>query len=130
MARKRGAQPNNRNAFKHGFYSKHFKGLEKKALESVSASDLTPEIDLLRVNMDRLMESYTATLKDHDTLARAEILRIIALSSGSIASLRRTQIAFNLKHAEAREIIQKLEQMDLGPDSSEEAQKDEDGNNV
>lgn len=126
MTRKRGAQANNKNAFKHGFYSKHFKELEKKALESVSASDLTPEIDLLRVNINRLMEEYTATLKDHDTLARAEILRIIALSSGSIASLRRTQIAFNYKNTEAQQIIQELEQMDFDSDSGEKEENDKD----
>jgi len=112
MSRKRGAQPNNKNAFKHGFYSQHFKQVEKRALESVSASDLSPEIELLRVNIDRLMQAYTATLDDHDTLTRAGILRIIALSSGSIASLRRTQIAFNFKQQEAQHILQEFEKMD------------------
>ena len=50
-ARKRGGQPGNSNAWKHGFYSRSFTKLEAKDLKVVTSLDLTNEIIMLRVSL-------------------------------------------------------------------------------
>ena len=59
MPKKRGGQKGNRNAFKHGFYSKYFNAFESKALSEIPLTDMIGEIGLMRVNVDRFMEVYT-----------------------------------------------------------------------
>jgi hypothetical protein len=46
--RKRGAQPGNLNAFKHGFYSKLFEPLDREDIENLLSMDLEEEIVMLR----------------------------------------------------------------------------------
>ena len=53
----RGGQAGNKNALKHGFYSKHYTAEERRRLDSVSDKiDVLAEINLLRVQIDRLTE--------------------------------------------------------------------------
>jgi hypothetical protein len=52
--RRPGGQPGNRNALKHGFYSKLFKPGELDDLNAVLADGLTDEIAMLRVVVRRL----------------------------------------------------------------------------
>ncbi len=47
--RKRGGQPGNINALRHGFYSSLFKPLEAKDLEDILSTGLEDEIAILRV---------------------------------------------------------------------------------
>ena len=55
--RKRGGQPGNQNARKHGFYSKHFTPEQMKQLEEIDYhKGLDPEIALLRVKLNSLLE--------------------------------------------------------------------------
>jgi hypothetical protein len=58
--RKRGAQPGNLNALKHGFYSRSFKDIENSDLEAMLAQDLESEIAMLRVVVRRAFELSTA----------------------------------------------------------------------
>ena len=58
--RKRGAQPGNLNALKHGFYSRNFLDLENTDLEAMLAQDLESEIAMLRVVVRRAFELSTA----------------------------------------------------------------------
>ena len=58
--RKRGAQPGNINALKHGFYSRSFLDLENTDLEAMLAQDLESEIARLRVVVRRAFELSTA----------------------------------------------------------------------
>jgi len=46
--RKRGAQPGNLNAFKHGFYSKLFEPLDREDIENLLSMNLEEEIVMLR----------------------------------------------------------------------------------
>ena len=46
--RKRGAQPGNLNAFKHGFYSKLFEPLSREDIENLLSMNLEEEIVMLR----------------------------------------------------------------------------------
>ena len=54
--RKRGGQPGNTNALKHGFYTKNFSLAECKALQSIDGVVLGDEIKLLRVLIKRYAE--------------------------------------------------------------------------
>ncbi len=54
MTKKPGAQKGNKNAEKHGFYSKNFTPDETKRLATSDRYSLDDEIDLLRVCIDRL----------------------------------------------------------------------------
>ncbi len=57
---KRGAQPGNQNARKHGFYSKHFTPEQIEQLENADdLKDLGPEINLLRVKLNTLLNDPT-----------------------------------------------------------------------
>ena len=62
--RKRGAQPGNQNARKHGFYSKHLTPDQMKQLEEADdLRDLGPEIALLRVKLNTLLDDPDVSLE-------------------------------------------------------------------
>ena len=54
--RKRGAQPGNTNAFRHGFYSDSYSLADLQALDSNVKGEFRDEINLARVNANRLAE--------------------------------------------------------------------------
>jgi len=54
--RKRGAQPGNQNAFRHGFYSKAYTPADMRQLDANVKGEFTDEINLARVNASRLAE--------------------------------------------------------------------------
>ena len=60
VKKRKGAQPGNLNALKHGFYSRSFKELENSDLEAMLAQDLESEIAMLRVVVRRAFELSTA----------------------------------------------------------------------
>jgi hypothetical protein len=91
MPKKRGGQPNNRNAYKHGFYSKYFSAFESKALSDIPVTDTTDEIGLMRVQIDRFMQVYSSSLDKLDYEQRLAALRVVTLAVGRIASLERIQ---------------------------------------
>ena len=116
MTRKPGGQPNNRNAFKHGFYSKYFNAFESRALSKIPITDLAGEIGLLRVNVDRFMQAYTASLEELDYENRLAGLRAITLAVGRIAALQRILSSSAKYTAETNEIQKfwdRLEKLDL-----------------
>ena len=54
--RKRGGQPGNQNARKHGLFSKHFTPDQAKQIEDAGdLKDLGPEIALLRIKLNTLL---------------------------------------------------------------------------
>jgi predicted nucleotidyltransferase len=95
MPKKPGGQPKNRNAYKHGFYSRYFDPLERRLLSKITVTDLSGEIDILRVNVDRFMQAYTSSLEDLDYEQRLVGLRAITLAVGRIASLERIRHVAN-----------------------------------
>jgi hypothetical protein len=54
--RKRGGQPGNCNAFRHGFYARSYTPTENMALDSNVKGEFHDEINLARVNANRLAE--------------------------------------------------------------------------
>lgn len=61
--RRRGGQPGNKNALKHGFYSGKYKAIEDSELKTVLSQGLEDEISLLRVVMRRVFEYADETEK-------------------------------------------------------------------
>ena len=89
VKRKRGAQPGNTNALKHGFYSHRFKNLEISDLDSALSDGLTDEIALLRVIIRRVFEYADTDAQDLDTWSTA--LNTLGAASTRLAGLLRTQ---------------------------------------
>jgi hypothetical protein len=97
--RKGGAQPGNKNAEKHGFYSASFSAEESKRIADTDGTSIQSEIDLLRVCMDRLLQELDMlenthtdtqgnTTRDSHYLAQ---LNTLAIMSQSLSTLIRTQ---------------------------------------
>ncbi len=84
--RKRGGQPGNLNALKHGFYSKHFQKSELKDLEEIG--DLQEEIQMMRVVTRRLLQA-AKTCKDVGELSN--LLNTLGLASTRVAGLMKAQ---------------------------------------
>ncbi len=56
MSKRRGGQPGNVNAVKHGFYSRRFRELEAEDLEAALRDGLGDEIDMMRVVIRRVFD--------------------------------------------------------------------------
>ena len=87
--RKRGGQPGNTNAFKHGFYTKNFSPAERRGVEAAKVVVLGDEIALLRVLIrrfaDQLQASHGLALTES-----AQHLAVISEAMLRLASLLRT----------------------------------------
>jgi hypothetical protein len=97
MNRKRGAQPGNLNAIKHGFYSDQFRQAEKMGLSRIQQADLTNEIQLFRVQLRRYLEAETVALDQMDYETRLQALHTFSLAAESFNRLVRTQAILNSK---------------------------------
>ena len=91
MKKKRGAQPGNKNALYHGYYSAAFKAQEVHFLDKMSITDLSAEIELIRVMNSRYLESLQAGSQPPDPEAQLSALRAVSLSAHAISSLLRLQ---------------------------------------
>jgi hypothetical protein len=102
--RKRGAQPGNTNALKHGFYSRRFNKIETQDLEASNLDDLSGEIALLRVFTRRVFE----LAQDVDDLDRAvHLLSVFSRAVGKLSSAQRTRAFLrSLGHDETNQAIQ------------------------
>ena len=87
MSRKRGGQPGNTNALKHGFYSKQFKQAEITDLNNVRIDELESEINILRVWMRRTLE----LAEQCDLNDAISILYALSTAANKVAMLARTQ---------------------------------------
>jgi hypothetical protein len=92
MKRKRGAPPDNQNAFRHGFYSSRFRQQELQALSQSSTLELADEIALMRVATARLLASLDSQTEPRDIQTELSILRAVNLSALSINGLVRTRL--------------------------------------
>jgi hypothetical protein len=87
--RSRGAQPNNTNAVKHGFYSRQFQHLETSDLDIALLNGLDDEIALLRVIIRRVFEYTNAADQNLETWSTA--LGTLGSAATRLAHLLRTQ---------------------------------------
>lgn len=88
--RKRGAQPGNQNALKHGFYSSRFKKIELDDLDVVNAG-VQDEIALLRISIRRLFEYVTDEAVDVETWIK--YLSTISAALARLSALLKVQAA-------------------------------------
>ena len=111
--RKKGAQPGNLNALKHGFYSRQFQERELVDLEEIDAEGLENEIAMLRVMMRRLMEM----VNNCDNLDQLNaVVGTLGMASSRLASMLRTESFLGKKQSVDDEISQGLRAaaIDLG----------------
>ncbi len=90
--RRRGAQPGNLNALKHGFYSRSFRKFEIDDLDTTTATDLAGEINALRIVIRRLLE---LSVDNTDTDTGIKFLATLSLSLVRLSSLLRSQVRIN-----------------------------------
>lgn len=86
LVRKRGGQPGNLNAVKHGFYSKNLKTItidEAKCLQE----NLDEEIALMRTLLERFLVQFNGVESLEE---RARVLDIVGMTVVRIGSLLRT----------------------------------------
>ena len=86
--RKRGAQTNNTNALKHGFYSKRLNTLTEKALSQINTGNVEEEINLVRTMIARhlAMRGKNPASSAEESLTD---LRVISFAVARVASLMR-----------------------------------------
>jgi hypothetical protein len=87
-SRKRGGQPGNKNALKHGFYAAVFRSAECDDLEAMSEAGLTSEIAMLRVFTRRLFEKSSEVKTISDLIV---LLDALGMASSRISGLLRVQ---------------------------------------
>jgi len=85
--RRQGAQPGNKNAEKHGFYSKNFSSEETTRLANSDLHSVEHEIELLRIYVSRISE-----LVPLDEIGENELkaLNTLSLLTQSISTMIRT----------------------------------------
>lgn len=111
--RKRGAQPNNKNAYKHGFYAKHFSLKENEALHESPLTSIPDVIDILRVSNFRFLEIYTKSLQGLDYKEQLAGIRALGLTGGAIASLTRIHLSAGANAMQAMQIIEEFKKIDV-----------------
>jgi len=101
--RKRGGQPGNTNALKHGFYTRLFKGRERQLFSLIPENDTRGEIELTRVSNRRILQA----MYENPNLSYEQILagaRAISQGNALIAGLNRARFQASLAASEAREM--------------------------
>jgi hypothetical protein len=87
--RRPGAQPGNRNALKHGFYSRYFKKIEMEDLAAITGS-LDDEVAMLRIVTRRAFE-YASQNEPGDLDQWIKLLGGVGAINTRIAALLRTK---------------------------------------
>jgi hypothetical protein len=105
----RGAQPGNQNARKHGFYSTHFKQREKQILDTLEPSDISAEIELIRVTCSRFLQAWNDSHHRPDLESSLVALRAVNLSAHTIAMLLRVQSITGAPRQELEDLLKELE---------------------
>ena len=132
--KKRGAQPGNLNALKHGFYSRQFQERELMDLEEIDAEGLDNEIAMLRVMMRRLMERVNHC---EDLEQLNAVVGTLGMASSRLASMLRTESFLDKKPGIEDEISRGLHEAAIklgiikaedGNDENEDEEDNEGGN--
>jgi hypothetical protein len=112
LPKSRGAQPGNTNAVKHGFYSAAFKAHERSMLADLPLTDLSAEIDLIRITNHRFLQALKASKGDLDLQTQLTALRAVNLSAHSIATLLRAHALTAALDEETAEALRNLPPLD------------------
>ena len=111
--KKRGGQPRNKNAFHHGFYSAEFKARENQFLNETPATDLTAEIELIRVLTARYLDSVKTGAQPLDPETHLEALRAVTQGANAIHTCIRLQ---KVRAAADKEMDEMMEKFSSLPD--------------
>lgn len=98
MIRRRGGQPGNRNALRHGFYSGSFQQKEAELLSSGGGVDFDDEIELVRILIKRTMDKA----KEQDDLTLDENLSLLRTVSFAAMVVERLSRARQFNRAEGQ----------------------------
>jgi len=91
-SRKRGGQPGNQNARRHGLYSAHFHPTELGALDQLDqATSLDHEINMLRIATRRLFEIASAADDESELDTSLATLNALGAAAIRISSLLQAQ---------------------------------------
>jgi hypothetical protein len=89
ITRRRGGQPGNTNALKHGFYASRFKIHDRQSLSLINDHvDISSEIKLLRIAIDRVLGHYH---DDIDPKRKMAMFNIFIRATGRIGRLIKIQ---------------------------------------
>ena len=107
--RRKGAQPGNHNALRHGYYSSLFKAAERRLLDQLPLTDLSAEIELIRVTNKRFLQALAATGGDLDFETQLTALRAVNLSAHSIATLLRAHALTAAVNRDVADVLHNLQ---------------------
>jgi hypothetical protein len=111
--RKRGAQPGNSNALRHGFYSRHFTRAENAGLDSDIKGEFIDEINIARINVLRLAE----LLKDHKNMSVSDFIAASNALNNHLDRIQSLTRAQNFIYRNMTTIEQALEELkDIPPE--------------
>lgn len=108
MKKKRGAQPGNKNALKHGFYTEAYKVDVSRLLDKLPIQDLSAEINLIRVLSDHYLDSLHAGSEPLDRETKLTALRAVCLSMHTVARLQRLNTMALIMNEKSDELEKKL----------------------
>lgn len=120
--RKPGAQPKNKNALRHGFYSKDFSADEKKRLDAQDNVDVLAEVNLIRVMLDKLknqisFDEITRQDANHSDFRDGHYLNqlnTLSAMTQSLSTLIRTHFLTHGKSGDIQDsILRALEELRL-----------------
>jgi hypothetical protein len=99
--KRRGGQPGNANAIKHGFYTRHFRGQEIKVLDQLPVAELQDEMEALRAFLRRYLKELD-TIAPGDLRAAQNALFTACLVSSQLTAMARVQARGGIFAAESR----------------------------
>lgn len=120
--KKKGAQPGNKNAERHGFYSKSFTPDQNKRLDGQKELDVESEINLLSIHIDNLQKEISydeiTRLDNNASLYRdshyLNQLNTLSAMAQARSTLVRTQYLIKGKSGDIQSsILQALEELRL-----------------
>jgi hypothetical protein len=100
--RKRGGQPGNVNAYRHGYYSEHFKPDEIRDLDAYLTQGLTDEITLMRVMVKRLFQVASNAESIENQISA---INAVGRASAQLAGLLRVRQILGSDDSETSDII-------------------------
>jgi len=86
--RKRGGQRGNKNALKHGLYSRHFSDIENADLSKIKSDDLESEIAMARI---AALQVFRVFADEKNGARKAELFSLLTTANVKVATLLRTQ---------------------------------------
>lgn len=107
--RKRGGQPGNFNALKHGFYSRRFTASEAEDLEARLCEGLSDEIAMLRVAVRRLFyivsDAGAEDQREQDLEKLMGTINTLGMGAIRIGSLLKLQHMLGAKENDTASVI-------------------------